>query len=82
MFSQADLLEASIHREYVLTCRRDNSFIDTVPLPRCGDLRLKITSLTEGEYAVAKKDVDRLRLELGQPPIPSLQSTLDERSSQ
>jgi hypothetical protein len=48
----------------------------------CGDLRLKITSLTEGEYAVAKKDVDRLRQELGQPPVPSLQSTLDEKSSQ
>lgn len=48
----------------------------------CAALRVKITSLTEGEYAIAKQDVDRLRQELGQPPIPSLQNTLDEKSSQ
>jgi hypothetical protein len=48
----------------------------------CTDLRVKIATLTEGEYAIAKQDVDRLRQELGQPPIPTLQSTLDEKSSQ
>ncbi|KII88190.1 hypothetical protein PLICRDRAFT_41332 [Plicaturopsis crispa FD-325 SS-3] len=48
----------------------------------CTDLRGKIAALTEGEYALAKSDVDRLRQELGQPPLPSLQSTLDEKSSQ
>jgi hypothetical protein len=49
---------------------------------RCAELRVKINQLTEGEYAGAKRDVDRLRQELGQPPLPSLQSTLDEKSSQ
>ncbi|KAF9462689.1 hypothetical protein BDZ94DRAFT_1144547, partial [Collybia nuda] len=48
----------------------------------CNDLRAKITQLTDGEYAVAKSDVDRLRQELGQPPLPSLQSTLEEKASQ
>ncbi|KIM86318.1 hypothetical protein PILCRDRAFT_65167 [Piloderma croceum F 1598] len=48
----------------------------------CGELRATITTITDGEYAIAKQDVDRLRLELGQPPLPSLQSTLDEKSSQ
>ena len=46
------------------------------------NLRLQINALTEGEYAVAKRDVDRLRVELGQQPLPSLQSTLDEKSAQ
>lgn len=49
---------------------------------RCTDTRAKIEQLTSGDYAVAKGDVDRLRAELGQPPMPSLQETLDERSSQ
>jgi len=48
----------------------------------CADLRVKITSLTDGEYAIAKLDVDRLRQELGQPPLPSLQTTLDEKTTQ
>jgi len=48
----------------------------------CEDLRLKITHLTEGEYAIAKHDVDRLRQELGMPPLPSLQQSLDEKSAQ
>lgn len=41
-----------------------------------------MNQLSEGDYAVAKNDVDRLRQELGQPPLPSLQSTLDEKASQ
>ncbi|GLB34562.1 putative zinc finger-containing protein [Lyophyllum shimeji] len=48
----------------------------------CHEIRTKMNHLTEGEYAVAKADVDRLRQELGQPPLPSLQSTLDEKSNQ
>ncbi|KAF9014240.1 hypothetical protein BDQ17DRAFT_1320859 [Cyathus striatus] len=48
----------------------------------CDDLRSKITQLTDGEYCVAKRDVDRLRQELGQSPLPSIQSTLDEKSQQ
>ncbi|KIK00330.1 hypothetical protein K443DRAFT_679246 [Laccaria amethystina LaAM-08-1] len=48
----------------------------------CDDIRNKITQLSEGDYAIAKSDVDRLRQELGQPPLPTLQSTLDEKTSQ
>ncbi|KAK2460097.1 hypothetical protein APHAL10511_007895 [Amanita phalloides] len=48
----------------------------------CEDLRRKIEQLAEGDYAAAKRDVDRLRLELGQPPLPSLQATLEEKRSQ
>ncbi|KAM5530299.1 hypothetical protein V8D89_009769 [Ganoderma adspersum] len=46
------------------------------------DLQTKIRSITEGEYTVAKQDVDRLRHELGQLPLPSLQSTLEEKSAE
>jgi hypothetical protein len=46
---------------------------------RCSDLRLKIQTITDGEYAIAKRDVDQLRAELGQPPLPNLQDTLEER---
>ncbi|KAG6840200.1 hypothetical protein C0991_008256 [Blastosporella zonata] len=46
------------------------------------DLRNKLNILTEGEYAMAKNDVDRLRQELGQAPLPTLQSTLDEKTNQ
>ncbi|OCH93435.1 hypothetical protein OBBRIDRAFT_724991 [Obba rivulosa] len=38
--------------------------------------------ITDGEYASAKADVDKLRQELGHPPLPSLQSTLEEKSAQ
>ncbi|TFK72731.1 hypothetical protein BDN72DRAFT_792029 [Pluteus cervinus] len=46
------------------------------------ELETKITTLTEGEYAVAKRDVDRLRQELGHPPVQTLQNALDEKASQ
>jgi hypothetical protein len=49
---------------------------------RFNDTRAKIDQLTKGDYAIAKADVDRLRAELGQPPMPSLQETLEERRSQ
>ncbi|KAG6868805.1 hypothetical protein C0993_010103 [Termitomyces sp. T159_Od127] len=48
----------------------------------CNEIRHKMNNLTEGEYAAAKNDVDRLRQELGQPPLPSLQSILDEKTNQ
>ncbi|KAF9818955.1 hypothetical protein IEO21_02369 [Rhodonia placenta] len=48
----------------------------------CDDLRHKIQAITDGEYASAKADVDRLRQELGQSPLPSLQQTLEEKSQQ
>ncbi|EJD02160.1 uncharacterized protein FOMMEDRAFT_124435 [Fomitiporia mediterranea MF3/22] len=44
------------------------------------DLRAKIQAITDGEYAVAKREVDALRAELGQPPMPSLQQTLEEKN--
>lgn len=49
---------------------------------RVDDLQNKIKALSEGEYALAKQDVDRLRKELGQPPLPSLQATIEEKSAQ
>ena len=49
---------------------------------RCADLRQKIQTISDTEYATAKADVDRLRQELGQPPLPSLQQTLEEKSAQ
>ena len=41
---------------------------------------------TEGEYANeyanAKREVDAIRAELGQAPLPTLQNTIDEKTSQ
>ena len=56
--------------------------INTHPFIRCHELQSKITQLSDGEYAIAKNDVDRLRQELGQAPLPSLQQTLEERTTQ
>ena len=49
---------------------------------RCAELRARIQQITDGEYATAKRDVDSLRAELGQPPLPGLQATLEEKSQQ
>ena len=49
---------------------------------RCAELRARIQQITDGEYATAKRDVDTLRAELGQPPLPGLQATLEEKSQQ
>jgi hypothetical protein len=48
----------------------------------CEELRRRIEEIADGEYTSAKKDVDRLRQELGHQPLPSLQTTLDERKAQ
>ncbi|ESK93543.1 hypothetical protein Moror_1630 [Moniliophthora roreri MCA 2997] len=48
----------------------------------CSDLRAKILQLSEGEYAAAKSQVDKLRQELGQSPLPSLQTVIEEKKSQ
>ncbi|KAF9532815.1 hypothetical protein CPB83DRAFT_758687 [Crepidotus variabilis] len=62
---------------------RDRSDISEAQIRKeCNDTRSKIEQLTNGDYAVAKTDVDKLRAELGQPPMPSLQETLEERKSQ
>ncbi|KAF9473002.1 hypothetical protein BDN70DRAFT_886312 [Pholiota conissans] len=76
-------------RTRLLNCLREvNEDRDKVDImessleKECRETRAKITQLTENDYAVAKADVDRLRQELGQPPLPSLQSTLEEKTSQ
>jgi len=76
-------------RTRLLNCLREiNEDRDKVDLmessieKECQDARAKIAQLTDGDYAIAKADVDRLRQELGQPPLPSLQSTLDEKTNQ
>jgi hypothetical protein len=76
-------------RTRLLNCLREiNEDRDKVDLmessieKECQDTRAKIAQLTAGDYAIAKADVDRLRQELGQPPLPSLQSTLDEKTNQ
>ncbi|KXN91449.1 hypothetical protein AN958_00711 [Leucoagaricus sp. SymC.cos] len=62
---------------------RDKADLMEVTLEKeSNDLRTKIAQLTDGEYAVAKRDVDRLRRELGQPSLPSLQETLEEKTTQ
>ncbi|KAJ3489620.1 hypothetical protein NLJ89_g11515 [Agrocybe chaxingu] len=76
-------------RTRLLNCLREiNEDRDKVDLmeasleKECSDTRAKIKQLTDGDYAIAKADVDRLRQELGQPPLPSLQSTLEEKTAQ
>ena len=73
-------MESSIEKEYVSS--RIIFSPSLIFASRCQDTRAKIAQLTVGDYAIAKADVDRLRQELGQPPLPSLQSTLDEKTNQ
>ncbi|KAI6127679.1 hypothetical protein EDD16DRAFT_1469115 [Pisolithus croceorrhizus] len=62
---------------------RDKADLMEASLAReCAELRQQVIALQDGEYATAKRDVDRLRVELGQPPLPPLQATLDEKTSQ
>ncbi|KAI6166820.1 hypothetical protein EDD17DRAFT_1451055, partial [Pisolithus thermaeus] len=62
---------------------RDKADLMEASLAReCAELRQQVVALQDGEYATAKRDVDRLRVELGQPPLPPLQTTLDEKTSQ
>ncbi|THH28209.1 hypothetical protein EUX98_g5981 [Antrodiella citrinella] len=62
---------------------RDKADLLEVTLNKeCSDLQTKIQVITDGEYAVAKADVDRLRQELGESPVPSLQATIEEKSQQ
>ncbi|RXW14967.1 hypothetical protein EST38_g10883 [Candolleomyces aberdarensis] len=76
-------------RQRLLKCLQEiNSDRDQADLAQgtleqeCLDLQSKITQLSDGEYAIAKNDVDRLRQELGQPSLPSLQQTLEDRTTQ
>lgn len=47
---------------------------------RCEEIRLEIQQLTDGEYAVAKREVDKLRRELGMEESKTLQSQLEEKA--
>jgi hypothetical protein len=75
-------MEAQLNNEYVPTPRDQYSVLSDLRLIRCAELRARIQQITDGEYASAKRDVDGLRAELGQPPLPSLQATLEEKSQQ
>ena len=78
---QADMLADKLTRECVLRPLVAPA-PDLICLFRVNELQSKIKGLSEGEYAAAKQDVDRLRKELGQPPLPSLQATIEEKSAQ
>ncbi|TFK36409.1 hypothetical protein BDQ12DRAFT_249866 [Crucibulum laeve] len=80
---KVEIAEATMSREFVYSSSPISYHVANITLAcRCEELRLKITQLTDGEYAIAKRDVDRLRQDLGQQPLPSLQSTMDEKSAQ
>ncbi|KAI0034033.1 hypothetical protein K488DRAFT_46388 [Vararia minispora EC-137] len=46
----------------------------------CEELRTRIQRITDGEYALAKREVDKLRGELGYSPMQSLQSLIEEKA--
>ncbi|KAE9386952.1 hypothetical protein BT96DRAFT_948743 [Gymnopus androsaceus JB14] len=48
---------------------------------QCSNLCTQILSLSEGDYASAKADMDCLCVELCHPPLPSLQSMSDEKAA-
>ncbi|KAG9127589.1 hypothetical protein FRC07_011907 [Ceratobasidium sp. 392] len=50
-------------------------------LKEINEFKSQIKITTEGEYGAAKKEVDIIRAELGMPPLPSLQTTLEEKSA-
>lgn len=50
-------------------------------LKEINEFKAKIKTITEGEYGTAKKEVDTIRKELGMPPVPSLQATMEEKSA-
>ncbi|KAI9571264.1 hypothetical protein HD554DRAFT_156052 [Boletus coccyginus] len=62
--------------------RDKTDLLETSISRECVELRQQIAALQDGDYAAAKSEVDRLRQELGQPPLPPLQATLDEKTSQ
>ncbi|KAF8681512.1 Zinc finger-containing protein [Rhizoctonia solani] len=45
------------------------------------ELKNKIKVITEGEYGAAKNEVEMIRKELGLSPLPSLQTTLEEKGA-
>jgi len=77
---QVDMLETAIHKECVVFVHiRRPEGVDRYA--RCDELRSKIKTITDGDYASSKREVDTLRQELGQEALPSLQNMLDEKSA-
>lgn len=72
-------MEVTLTREFVHALPFFANVLIHGSASRCSDLRHKIQTITDGEYAIAKRDVDQLRAELGQAPLPNLQDTLEER---
>ncbi|KAG8747527.1 hypothetical protein FRC10_000663 [Ceratobasidium sp. 414] len=54
---------------------------ESAVLKEINEFKSQIKTITEGEYGAAKKEVDTIRSELGMPPLPSLQDTLEEKSA-
>jgi hypothetical protein len=50
-------------------------------LKEINEFKNQIKTVTDGEYGTIKKEVDTIRSELGMPPLPSLQATLEEKSA-
>lgn len=50
-------------------------------LKEINEFKNQIKTITDGEYEAAKKEVDAIRLELGMPPLRSLEATLEEKSA-
>ncbi|THG97948.1 hypothetical protein EW026_g4141 [Hermanssonia centrifuga] len=69
-------------RNRLLASLREADMLESKLNEEANELQTKIKSIAEGEYAVAKADVDRLRQELGQEPLPSLQQTLEDKKAQ
>ncbi|KAG8894725.1 ADP/ATP carrier protein [Tulasnella sp. 403] len=62
---KVDLEESKAQKEHVLLC---------------DDIRRKVQELTDGEYATAKREVDKLRQELGLDPSKTIESQLEEKA--
>ncbi|KAG8721490.1 hypothetical protein FRC08_012623 [Ceratobasidium sp. 394] len=54
---------------------------ESAVLKEINEFKSQIKTITEGEYGTAKKEADTIRCELGMPPLPSLQDTLEEKSA-
>jgi hypothetical protein len=74
-------MEATLTAEYAhpFTCLC-SSFQTNKAIFRCDVLRTTINQITENEYSQAKRDVDTLRAELGEPPLKGVQTILEEKN--
>ena len=77
---KVDLMETAIGKEYVHPIRSLFLNIQLYDV-RCTDLKAQIQTISDGEFASAKREVDALRAELGQGPTPTLQQLVEEKSA-